>query len=104
MQEGGMAQRPAVRQRRRPLGRIENQLNTAVFDGIHDMGPPFQHLVDLGRRHPLFREVTLGSRRWDGLEEKGCEELYCWQNTGPVDLLPIQTETSDSRRRGSAAA
>ena len=70
-----MAQGPAIRQGRGPFGGIKNQLNTAVFDGIDDMGAAFQHLVDLGRFHTLFRQEALGSRGGDGLETKGSQEF-----------------------------
>src|SRR5512143_3767421 len=68
MQEGRMAQGTAVGQRSSPLGGVENKLNAAVFDGIHDVGPALQNLVDLGSFDPLFRQIPLRSRGRDGLE------------------------------------
>src|SRR5262249_1267933 len=103
MQEGGVAQRPAIGQRRRPLGGIENQLNAAVFDGIHDVGPAFQDLVDLGRLDPLFRQVALGSRRCDGLETEGSQELYRGQNARLVGIFHRDENGSAARQAGAAA-
>src|SRR6476660_3459775 len=80
MQEGGMAQGPAVGQCRSPLSGVENQLNTAVFDGIHDVGATLQHLVDLDGVYPLFHQVTLGSRGGDGLKTEGGQKLDRRQN------------------------
>jgi hypothetical protein len=61
MQEGCPPQRPAIGQGRRTLGRIEDKLNTAVFDGIDDVRPPLGHLIDFDGRNTLCREVSLGS-------------------------------------------
>src|SRR5262245_50312171 len=102
MQEGRVAQRPAVGQCCRPLGGIENQLNTAVFDGIHDVGPAFQYLVDLGDRDPLFRQITLGSRRSDGLETEGSQELHRRQDARLVGILHRDENGSAPRQAGAA--
>src|SRR5262249_15668610 len=48
MQEGGLPSRATIGQRLGALGRVEHDLNLAVLDGVHDVGPAFQHLVDLG--------------------------------------------------------
>src|SRR5665213_4506217 len=58
MQEGSSSQRAAVGQRLRPFGGIEHELDVAVYDGVDDMWPAFQHLVDLFGRHPGIRPVS----------------------------------------------
>ncbi len=103
MQEGRIAQGTAVGQGRSPLGGIENKLNTAVFDGIDDVGAAFQDLVDLGRLDPLFREVTLGSRCRDGLEAKGGQELDGRQDARLVGIPHRDEHRSAARQVGAAA-
>src|ERR1700719_22695 len=61
MQEGSPPQRPAVGQRLRSLGGVEHQLDLAIGDGVDDMGPPLQHLVDLLGRHAVIGEIALGA-------------------------------------------
>src|SRR5579864_1228281 len=74
MQEGCAPQRAAVRQRRRPLGGVENQLNVAVFDGVDDMGPALRHLVDLDRVDSLGGEVALRARGRQNLKSQSGEQ------------------------------
>src|ERR1700687_6064997 len=47
MQEGSAPQGAAVGQGLRPFGGIENQLDVAIRDGIDDMRPALQYLVNL---------------------------------------------------------
>src|SRR5689334_19090658 len=103
MQEGRMAQGAAVGQGRRPLGGVENQLNTAVFDGIHDMGPAFQYLVDLGRLDALFRQVTLGSGRSDGLETERSQQFDRWQDARLVGVLDRNEDGAAAGQAGATA-
>ena len=65
MQEGRSPKRAAVGQGGRALGGIEDQLDAAILDGVHDMRPAFQHFVDLGRLYALLREISLSARRGD---------------------------------------
>src|SRR5262249_13162099 len=103
MQEGGVAQGAAVRQRRSPFGGIESQLNPAVFDGAHDIRTAFQYLVDLGRLDALFREVTLGSRGRDCLESEGRQELDRRQDARLVGILHGDEDGSIAWQAGTAA-
>src|SRR5262249_55102850 len=103
MQEGGVAQGTAVRQRRSPFGGIENQLNPAVFDGVHDMRTAFQYLVDLGRLDALFREVTLGSRGCDRLETEGCQQLDRREDARLVGILHGDEDGSIAWQASTAA-
>src|ERR1700726_180183 len=54
MQEGSPAQRAAVGQRLRPLGGVEEQLDLAVADRIHDIGPSLGGFQDAVGGHPLL--------------------------------------------------
>src|SRR5262249_61023843 len=103
MQEGGVAQGTAVGQSRSPLGGIENQLNAAVFDGVHDMWTAFQYLVDVGSLYALFREVTLGSRGRYGLETEGRQQLDRRQGARLVDTLTRAADSSTTRPAATAA-
>src|SRR5512135_3898025 len=62
MQEGSAAQRAAIGQRGRPFGRVKNDLNLAVFDGVDDVRPPFGDFIDLDRGDAVFGKIALGSR------------------------------------------
>src|SRR5262249_48569361 len=103
MQEGGVAQGTAVGQSRSTLGGIENQLNAAVFDGVHDMWTAFQYLVDVGSLYALFREVTLGSRGRYGLETEGRQQLDRRQDPRLVGILNRDEDSSTTRQAGTAA-
>jgi len=62
MQEGRPPQRPAVGQGGRSLGGVENQLNTAIFDGIDDVRPVFnttEGATALADSHSLRRAALL---------------------------------------------
>src|ERR1041384_4319516 len=59
MQEGCPPQWTAVRQGGGPLGGVENQLNPAVFDGVHDVGTALGHLVNLCGFDAVFAEIAL---------------------------------------------
>src|ERR1700704_6811444 len=47
MQEGSAPQRSTVGQRLRPFGGVENELDVAIGDGVDDMRPALQNLVNL---------------------------------------------------------
>ena len=61
MQEGCAPERSAIGKCGGPLGRIEDKLDTAVFDGVNDVRTSLGHLVDFHGVNACGREVSLGS-------------------------------------------
>src|SRR5258708_6802147 len=60
MQEGGAPERPAVGERGRSLGGIEDQVDLAILDSVDDMRPSLEYLVHLFGRNPVLGEEPLG--------------------------------------------
>ena len=75
MQEGRPAQGPAVGQRRRPFGGIEHELDPAIGDAVHDVGPALQDLVDLRGVDAVLGEKPLGARSGDHREAEFAQQL-----------------------------
>src|SRR4051794_15944402 len=76
MQEGSAPKRAAVGQRRRPIRGVEDQLNIAVGDGVYDVRPAFQHLVDLFGRHAVVAQKARRPGRRQHLEAEREQKLH----------------------------
>src|SRR5262249_4415668 len=112
MQEGSAAQRLAVGQRLGALGGVENQLDSAVFDGVDDVWPAFRGLEDALRRQPPLGQEPLGAGGPDRLEaEAGAGVAFTVKRVGARvragsnmrSLSSSRTETNTVPSRGRRA-
>src|SRR5579863_4714308 len=103
MQEGGAAQRTGIRQRLGALGRVENQLNAAVFDRVYDMGTPFRDLVDLLRRDSLGVEIARRAAGCADPKAEAQQKLHAFDHTRLIHVAD-RDENGPARRDFCAAS
>ena len=103
MQEGSTAQGFAVGQRLAPLGGIENQLDPAIFDGIHHVRAAFRGFQDAVGLEPVLREKALGSGGGDHLEAEAGQGADSLEHAFLV-LVPDRDEYRALAGEAGAAA
>src|SRR3954462_511834 len=86
MQEGGAPQRARVGERTGPLGCVEDDLDVAVLDRIHDVRTSLQHLVDPCGSDPVILEETLRAAGRQDLEAELRQSLHRRQDAGLVRI------------------
>src|SRR6516225_4228069 len=98
MQEGCPPERTAVGKRRGAFCRIEDQLNLAVRDGVHDMRAALQHLVDLAGGNALLGEIALSSGGCDNPETEVNEKPNGFDQARLVVVLDRDEDRSLARQ------
>ena len=86
MQQRRAAERARVGQRLDSLGRVEDELDRAVGDGVDDVRPAFRDLVDLMRLHAVLLEVAAGAPGGPDLEAEPGEHLHRVEQPRLVDI------------------
>src|SRR6516165_12664953 len=104
MQEGGPPQRAAVLQRLIPLGSVEQELNLAVADGVHDIGPTLGGLENTVAGGAVLDQEALRTGRADDPKTKLDQELDGAQNAPVLVRVAHRHEHRALARQPRAAA
>src|SRR4029077_2439491 len=97
------AQRAAVGHGLRALGSVENELDVAVCDGVHDVRTPLQHLANLFGRYSLIGKEALGARGRHYLEAEREQQSHRVHDAGLVALADGDEYGALARHAGAAA-
>src|SRR5262245_50953805 len=103
MQEGRLAQRPAVGQGLGALGGVEDDLDLAVLDGVHDVRAALEDLVDLGGLDAVLRQIPLRAGRGDDAEAERAEQPGGIQDARLVGVLDRYEYGAFARQARAAA-